>query len=392
MVKKKTHEEFVSEVYNLVGEEYTVLGMYKTAVAPIEIRHNNESCGNHKFPVKPNHFLGGTRCTECAGNKKKTTDKFKQEVFNLVGDEFEVVGNHVNAKTAIEMFHKLCGQTIAISPDSFLRGNRCKVCSGNMKKDTGIFKKEVHNLVGDEYVVLGEYVNNKEVIKILHKECGNPWGFTPGSFLHKGSRCPYCNPSYKFKLTQKEVKKRYSDEGYTLISEYKNAFAHITVICPKGHEWKHSHTNFQRGARCFECNGTKKHTLEEVRAFFIERNFNPLFEKYTDNKQLLPFICNRHPNYGVQYGSLHNLLRGLASCQVCYRNKFRGENSSNWKGGLSKVTKVIRDYIFNKWTLPSLEKYNYRCCFTGDTKKLHVHHINKSFHEILEEALSLLKF
>jgi hypothetical protein len=40
MSKRKTHEEFVNEVYELVGEEYKVVGEYRTARIKIEIKHN----------------------------------------------------------------------------------------------------------------------------------------------------------------------------------------------------------------------------------------------------------------------------------------------------------------------------------------------------------------
>lgn len=43
MANKKTHEEFISEVYNLVRTEYSVLTKYINNKTKIKIRHNN--CG-----------------------------------------------------------------------------------------------------------------------------------------------------------------------------------------------------------------------------------------------------------------------------------------------------------------------------------------------------------
>jgi len=48
--KRKTHEEFIQEVYDLVGNEYTVLGKYINATTKILIRHN--TCG-HEYVVTP---------------------------------------------------------------------------------------------------------------------------------------------------------------------------------------------------------------------------------------------------------------------------------------------------------------------------------------------------
>jgi len=68
MHKKKTQEEFEKEVYNLVGNEYTVLGKYIDALKKILIRHNN--C-NYEWNVQPSNFLEGQRCPVCSKNPKK---------------------------------------------------------------------------------------------------------------------------------------------------------------------------------------------------------------------------------------------------------------------------------------------------------------------------------
>lgn len=56
MVRRKTHEEFVKEVYDLVGDEYSVLGHYTRSSEKLEIQHN--ICG-HKWFITPNNFLKG---------------------------------------------------------------------------------------------------------------------------------------------------------------------------------------------------------------------------------------------------------------------------------------------------------------------------------------------
>lgn len=61
-----------------------------------------------------------------------------------------------------------------------------------MKKDTEQFKKEVFDLVGNEYEVLSEYINSSAKIKILHSKCGYIYKVTPGDFI-QGIRCPKCN-------------------------------------------------------------------------------------------------------------------------------------------------------------------------------------------------------
>lgn len=59
MSKKKTHEDFVKEVYDMYGEEYTVISTYKNAKTPIKLRH--DICGNI-FDIRPTNFLQGRQC------------------------------------------------------------------------------------------------------------------------------------------------------------------------------------------------------------------------------------------------------------------------------------------------------------------------------------------
>lgn len=47
-------------------------------------------------------------------------------------------------------------------------GNRCPYCFGHITKTTELFKKEVYDLVADEYLVLGEYKRNHEKILMKH--------------------------------------------------------------------------------------------------------------------------------------------------------------------------------------------------------------------------------
>jgi len=73
--------------------------------------------------------------------------------------------------------------------------SKCYVCAGNINKTTDIFKKEVFSLVGSEYEVLGEYINNKSSIKIKHLFCNNIYETSPRGFLFNENRCPICNSS-----------------------------------------------------------------------------------------------------------------------------------------------------------------------------------------------------
>lgn len=203
-IRKKTTKEFIKEVKEKGNNEYEVLERYVNCDTKIKLKHIK--CG-HEYYVKPKDFTSGCRCPNCNSKKKKNTKIFKEEVYNLVENEYTVIGNYINKETPIEMKHNKCGNTFIMRPHNFLQGQRCSLCYGTPKKTTEQFKKEVYDLVKDEYEVLGEYVNNKVKIKFKHNTCNHVFEMRPNDFLSNNNRCPKC---YK-------NRSHYEDEIYSYI-------------------------------------------------------------------------------------------------------------------------------------------------------------------------------
>jgi peptide methionine sulfoxide reductase MsrB len=188
---KWTTETYREEVRRLTEGEYSVSGEYIYAKA--KMLHLHVVCG-HEWLIIPNNFLRGARCPKCAGNSRKDTDAYKAEVFELVGTEYSVSGEYINAKAKMLHLHVVCGHECIIRPSHFLRGVRCPKCAGNSRKDTDAYKAEVFELVGTEYSVSGEYINTNAKMLHLHVVCGHEWLIRPSDFL-QGVRCPKCNES-----------------------------------------------------------------------------------------------------------------------------------------------------------------------------------------------------
>lgn len=129
MARRKTHEEFVAEVRALVGDEYTVLGTYVNTHFKIDLRHN--VCGN-PMSVAPGHFLKGTRCKDCREfGRRKTTEEFKKEMFELYGKEYLVVGEYKTCMTDVDVKHEKCGHIWPVRPNNILNGKRCPRCASS---------------------------------------------------------------------------------------------------------------------------------------------------------------------------------------------------------------------------------------------------------------------
>jgi len=194
LYQSKTHEQFILDVKEQVGDEYEVLSTYIKSSIKILMKHN--TCG-HEWEIVPNTFLSHKRrCPKCNGGVSVAHDYYVNKVQEISGNDYEVLGKYINNHTHILMRHVLCGNTFETRPRVFINGSRCPHCFKNKKKTTEEFKSEVKSLVGDEYVVLDKYVNNKTKITFQHKKCGKSYQVTPKDFTKKnGNRCPYCKRS-----------------------------------------------------------------------------------------------------------------------------------------------------------------------------------------------------
>ena len=258
MTKRKTNEEFKQEIYSLVGDEYTFLDKYVNARTKIRVKHNK--C-NFIYSVSPHNFLIGKRCPNCFSTPKKSDEDFKHEVNILVGDEYTFLDSYVNNKTKLRVKHNVCGNVYKVRVLSFLEGSRCPYCAGLVKKTDKQFRQEVYTLVGDEYTFLDKYVNTKTKLRVRHNECGNIYEVTPSKFLF-GRRCPYCAGLVKKTdtLFKKEVLDMVGDE-YTFLDKYVNAYTKIRVKHKEcGNVFEAYPTNFLRGHVCPFCNNPKGET------------------------------------------------------------------------------------------------------------------------------------
>ena len=195
---RKTTEQFMKEIFELVGNEYELLGEYRGNKIHISMRHN--ICGT-EYEVKPSNFLSGKRCPICMRpNYNRDTIKFKEEVYKLTGDQYKVLDEYIGVENKILLKHNIdnCNNVFLMKPCKFLLGQRCPKCYGTQRKTIEEFKREVFELVENEYDILGEYKNAKTKILIKHNSnnCNNScFEMIPDAFLN-GQRCPICSESH----------------------------------------------------------------------------------------------------------------------------------------------------------------------------------------------------
>lgn len=287
-MRRKTDAEFKKEVYDLVGNEYTFLDEYQGALTKIRVKHNK--CG-HVYGVEPSHFLRGSRCNYCYVKvQRKTNSQFKKEVFDLVGNEYIFLDCYATAKTKLRVKHNKCGHIYRVDPNSFLQGRRCPFCHINSKKTDVKFRKEVYNLVGDEYTFLDPYVNANTKIRVKHNKCGNIYEVQPSNFLH-GGRCPYCAGYIKKTDTKfrEEVYNLVGDE-YTFLDKYVNSNTKLRVKHNRcGNVYSVRPTDFiSHQTRCPYCNSPKGETIitKILDTLNINYKAQKTFDDLKDNQPL----------------------------------------------------------------------------------------------------------
>lgn len=166
--------------------EFIDLNAYNGNKKELPIRCNK--C-NNVFGRSLVNIRTATECPWCEG-KILSNEHFKFRVKYITNDKYEALEDFRGCKEEIYFLHKECGNKFPMTPDHFLRGERCPECQ-HPSKNMGIegFKKKVFEKYGNEYEVIGEYVTNKTSIEIRHK-CGNIINPAPVDFLKEdGVRC-----------------------------------------------------------------------------------------------------------------------------------------------------------------------------------------------------------
>lgn len=177
MPRRKTHQEFLSEMESR-HPTIQVLGEYSTSKDPISVEC--KVCG-YRWSPQAGSLQQGKGCPRCAGKLKRTTEQFVFEL-SSIQPAVEVLGEYVSTGKKIEVRCRTCNHEWEAPPVSLLKGSGCPKCAGNIKKTTDEFREDLQK-INPDIEVLGDYVNSKTQIEIRCKRCNQVWRATPNSLL-----------------------------------------------------------------------------------------------------------------------------------------------------------------------------------------------------------------
>src|SRR5690554_891417 len=222
-MRKKTHEEFIGELFDKYGNEYVALSDYVNSNTKITIRHNK--CG-HIWNPYPLNILRKSGCPEC--KKKKLNQSFKLD-FSIVKESFKkesyiLLSNendYINAKSKLK-FTCPKGHSGEINWNNFNNGQRCLDCGYDsikekQRKDIDDVMKDIED-VGYELISFenDKYENTRTKVTVSCKN-GHITTKTFSSIMN-GHGCPHCvNPS-KSEVKIAEILTR---ENVSFVMQYR---------------------------------------------------------------------------------------------------------------------------------------------------------------------------
>jgi ribosomal protein S27AE/GNAT superfamily N-acetyltransferase len=229
----------------------------------------------------------------------------KEHDYTLLSDTYQ------NNQQKLKM---ICpsGHTIEIALNNFISGGvRCWICRGKKRYTL----EDVKNIFNEyKYTLLSNvYKNAHQKLETLCPN-GHRYLVALDGFLYAKSRCPTCQNIKNY--SYEEIKQIFEQEGYVLLSnEYKNAHQKLDLICPNGHRTQMTLNSFKdSGARCIICAGVKKYTLEEVYAIFKQNGYTLLSTEYSGVHSLMKTLCPNGHEYQVTLTNFKNHNRRCPKC------------------------------------------------------------------------------
>lgn len=283
-------------------------------------------------------------------SRRKTTKEFKQEIKNLVGNEYTLASEYKNAITKVNIIHNKCGyKDWWVTPHNFLSGKRCPKCSGNLKYDTKSFAKLVKDKTNNTWYLDKDssYKTTNTKVCLVHRVCGIKKWTTPKNFKQNGVKCKHCRDKSKQKknhhkgLSEKKKRqlqelaksKRKSPEQfrkefyqkvgneYTLLSDYAGSDKKIHVlhnICGNDY-WVRQDKFMNEGQRCNEC---QHHRSRESYVKLLDKVSGGIYTlldpTYSGSKSIVNIHCSRCNRDFTQRADM--MLTGYG-CPFCNQSK-----------------------------------------------------------------------
>ena len=318
MAKKITYEE-VSKVYEEKG--YELISKYIDSHKMLFVKDKKGYICNTVFV----NFKRGAIPNKFNKNNKYTIQNIKHFLkLNTVG--YKLLSTKYTGSHEKLIFKCPKGHKFNMAWSQFQIGQRCPVCSGNVKID----KKEVIEVYKKEgYELISEFKNSNETLFLKDKEgyiCVSRF-----SDFKQNKKPSKFHSSNSYTIQNINLWTKINAEGYELLStEYKNAHEKLLFKCPEGHEFKSTWNKLQQGHRCPICSHhqvSKETSIYAITPWMMDLGVNEEDAKkhLPQSSKRITVIC---PNCGkikkIQINQIYQSKSISCTCGdgVSYPEKF----------------------------------------------------------------------
>lgn len=259
---------------------------------------------------------------------KKLTKEVLQEQSNKIhNNNYLIIGDYVNNTTKILIRHLVCNTEFEIIPINHRAGKGgCTKCFKNNKKTKLELQKESNRIHNNEYEILGDYINTNTKILIKHLICDSIFEQTPDKHLHN-NKCPICYGKYR--LNKKILQERSNEKyngEYEILGDYINNFTPILIKHKTCGSEYKQIPNNHLRRKCFSCYGTSKKTNYEFQQK-SNKIHNSEYILMNDYNGANNSVKLMHMKCMKEFNIIaYSHLRG-AKCTYCFNSK--GENHIN---------------------------------------------------------------
>ena len=241
-----------------LGEDYELLHDASTIAKSsdvIGVRHT--VCGT-TFDLRATSLTKGykpNRCPECRPNKRRTTSHYKAEVYNLVGNSFDVLSGYSNRESRIGFRHNDCGNVFVREARRFLENPICAPCNANSESEKRILDRQSEIVEKFSASFKIEYLTDGEVPRVLatHRECGVSIERSLSGF---DGICAHCSAEDRYKNNvMSRLGSDYDFIRFThrpeLSLPYQRGVELKHLEC--GHVYETSYSKIMEGSKCPNC-------------------------------------------------------------------------------------------------------------------------------------------
>lgn len=200
------------------------------------------------------------------GIKKRTTEEFKEFIFEKYSGKIEILGEYKGACVPIEFVYHcekhgdIFGAINAKNISSNKTLQPCKECmreskSKKYKTNDELLDELKLNAIKKGGLLLDDvWVKSKHLYRFKCSNDEHPvFSATHDSVMgSKQTWCPYC--AGRFGDFNAKIKEIVEKNNGILLSSYESAYKHVRVKCNKdGYEWDVTPTNLKKGRWCYVC-------------------------------------------------------------------------------------------------------------------------------------------